>query len=320
MAAREIERRQNDSRSLAIMRAVTVAHLQTQQAQAASFAMSAAVAGLGILAAVTPRAVPPAAVIGTLRAAVYALVVAPAARRSLRIGATLQEMFDTEVLALPWNHVLTGDPLSDEEVSRFSRRFRGDERRVRDYYLVAAVRAPYDVLFCLEQNLAWGSRVRRRYAGLLITVVTLWCAAGIMTALAAGTTVGALLNAWLLPSLGLLLLCSDISRAQISVARERGRVLGLLRRAIDDTGSPHLRDAATSTSFARQVQDALFLARSQQPRTPQWFFRLMHDDDLRDFRYKMHAIERRTGSRPAERLSSRNCERQSPCRSVLSDS
>lgn len=48
-------------------------------------------------------------------------------------------------------------------------------------------------------------------------------------------------------------------------------------------------------TFARQVQDVLFLGRSQQPRTPQWFFDLFHDDDAADFRYKMQALEIRHG-------------------------
>jgi hypothetical protein len=80
----------------------------------------------------------------------------------------MQEKLDVHLFDLPWNAVLVGDEPSEEEVGRLSRRFRGDEASLRDYYLVAAVAAPHDVLFCFEQNLAWGSRVRQRYAAALL--------------------------------------------------------------------------------------------------------------------------------------------------------
>lgn len=91
-------------------------------------------------------------------------VMAPWAERYLRIAAALQEMFDAEVLDLPWNNVAVGNRISDDEVSRLSRSFRGSEDRLRGYCLVVDAAAPYDVLFCLEQNLAWGSRIRLRFA------------------------------------------------------------------------------------------------------------------------------------------------------------
>jgi hypothetical protein len=43
------------------------------------------------------------------------------------------------------------------------------------------------------------------------------------------------------------------------------------------------------------VQDVLFLVRRQQPRTPQWFFELFHDDDQADFTYKKKVLEERHG-------------------------
>lgn len=50
-------------------------------------------------------------------------VMAPWAERYLRIAATLQEMFDTDVLGLQWNSVAVGNRIGDDEVSRLSRPF-----------------------------------------------------------------------------------------------------------------------------------------------------------------------------------------------------
>jgi hypothetical protein len=64
---------------------------------------------------------------------------------------------------------------------------------------------------------------------------------------------------------------------------------------MEDSSSSVLSDDKEFAVFARQVQDALFLARRQQSRTPQWFFHLFHDDDMADFSYKKRALEQRVG-------------------------
>lgn len=170
-----------------------------------------------------------------------------------------------------------------------------DVTSLRDYYLLAAVAGPYDVLFCLEQNLAWGSRVQRRFADTLLSFITAWCAAGVIVGVAAGSTVSTLVNVWFVPSLGLLLNCSEAERAQILTMRQRVRVVRLVRAVMEDSLSSAVADDKAFVVFARQVQDALFLARRQQPRTPQWFFRLFRDYDMADFRYKMQELEKRVG-------------------------
>ncbi|MEU7608065.1 S-4TM family putative pore-forming effector [Micromonospora sp. NPDC049204] len=293
---RRINQSQNNDRSLILFRAIAVAHRYTQRAQAVSLLMSLAVASLGVVAKVAlPPLQPAVSIIGALWAGVYAVVLAPLIGRHLHVSATLQEMLDTDLFDLPWNAVLVGERLSEDELSRLSRRFRGDETRLRDYYLVATVAAPYDVLFCLEQNLAWGSRVRRRFAAVLLGVVAVWCVVGVTVGLTTESTVGSLVGVWFVPSLGLLLSCSDMARAQILTTRDRTRVLGLVR-AVTEEPSDVIADDQAFAVFARQVQDVLFVARRQQPRMPQWFFHLFHDDDLTDFRYKMQVLEQRVGA------------------------
>jgi hypothetical protein len=278
---------QDSSRSINLLRAVSFTQGRAQFAQTASLAVSLLVAGLSLLT----RLVPTMALVGGVWAATYALLVTPWRNKYLRTGATLQEMFDVEVLDLAWNRVMVGDRIPDDEVSRLSRRYRQDVARLRGYYLVADVPAPYDTLFCLEQNLAWGSRVRWRFANVLVAVVVLWCGAGVTFGFATDETVSRLISGWFVAALGLLLLCLDTFRAQVSVARGRTRVLGLIRTIADDPSSPALASSASFSTFARQVQDVLFLTRLQQPRVPTWFFRRFHDRDADDFRYKMHELE-----------------------------
>jgi hypothetical protein len=289
--AQRIARLQDSPRSINLLRAISVAHAHVQFAQMASLVVSFLLAGLSLLTWLLPTAALSLSLTGAVWAVAYALAVTPWRNRYLRISATLQEMFDGELFNLAWNRVMVGDRVSDDEVSRLGRRYRRDAARLQGYYLVAEVPAPYDVLFCQEQNLAWGSRVRRRFASVLVAVVMLWSASGVTVAFATGETVSRLLSDWFVPSLGLLLLCLDTFHAQLSVARERTRVLGLVRTVADDPASLVLGTPESFATFARQVQDVLFQTRLQQPRVPKWFFQRFHDADTADFHYKMRELE-----------------------------
>ncbi|MEV4322205.1 S-4TM family putative pore-forming effector [Microbispora rosea] len=288
--------RQNSKRSIDLHRAIAVAHSRAQRAHTAALLVSVAVATLSVIARIVPATAPTVAVIGAVWTGTYTVVVVPWAARYQRTSANLQEILDTELFDLPWNHVMVGEKLTDDQVSEFKYRFRGDEQRLRDYYLVANVRQPYEVLFCLEQNLGWGSRVRQRYAQLLLTISVLWCSTGVVVGLVADLRIPDLVSTWFVPSLGLLLLCLDNYRAQLSNTRERSRVREMVVNAFEESARPPLTVGPEWTAFARQVQDLLFQMRRQQPRVPTWFFRRYHDRDKRDFEYRMSLFEARINS------------------------
>lgn len=287
--------RQNTDRSLDLQRAIAVTHKRAQWVHTTALTVSLLVAALGLLARLEPKAIPAVSLVGALWTAIYAIALAPWAARYQRTSATLQEMLDTSLFGQPWNRVLVGPPVPEELVSDLSSRYRDREEWVRDYYIVAVVPAPYDVLFCLEQNLAWGSRVRQRYGQLLASVAGIWVLAGLVIGFATGVRVPALISAWLVPSLGLLLLCLDTYRTQLANTRERTRVRELVIGLTADQHGPRLTPGPEWVALARQIQDVLFILRRQQSRTPAWFFRRYHDRDKRAFEYRKRVLEERLG-------------------------
>jgi SMODS-associating 4TM effector domain len=289
----DLRARQNSERILDLHRAVAVSHRRVQGIHAAALSLSLAVAALGVLAQLQPSTVPAVSLIGAVWTAIYAIALAPAASRYQRTSATLQEMLDTELFGVPWNRIGVGERIPEDQVSDLRSRYRNDDSRLRDYYLVAAVPAPYDVLFCLEQNLAWGSRVRLRYAQALLSLALLWVAAGLVVGFAAGLRLPALVSGWFVPSLGLMLLCLDVYRAQLSNTRERGRAREIVVAAAAESATAPLTPGAEWDILARQVQDLLFNLRRQQARTPVWFFRRYHDRDKRAFEYRQRLLEER---------------------------
>jgi hypothetical protein len=198
----ELATRQNIDRCLDLQRAIAVSHRRTQWVHTIALTISLAVAALGLLARAEPQAIPAVGLAGALWTATYVIALAPWAARYQRTSATLQEMLDTTLFGLPWNRVLVGPRIPEDLVSDLRSRYRGKEEWLRDYYIAAAVPEPYDVLFCFEQNLAWGSRVRQRYGQFLSAFAGLWVLAGLVVGFAAGVRVPALISGWLVPSLG----------------------------------------------------------------------------------------------------------------------
>ena len=265
--------------------------------------MSVAVAALGPVGSFVESATGAVAVVGALWALVYSTGLATWTGRELERAAVLQEMFDSRLFGIPWNHVLAEEPLAASEISRLSKRYNGRSDMITNYYEIPDLPRPFDVFACQQQNLGWGARVRRRYAYSVLTVVCGWCVLGVVIGGLANLTVGALVLSFYVPSLGALMLGLDIFRSQQEVATIRRRVLRQLRFAIvaylrsSTPVGPDRRVTAPDSPaellvLARQVQDALYLTRRRTPRVPDWYFLRFRLSDRTDFRAAMDELDR----------------------------
>lgn len=284
--------RQTRPEMMALLHAMSVCHRRAQRLDSLRMLLSVAlgVAGAAIAVAGLPTTV--IAVLGGLWAVANAVGLGSWSRGQVRRAAVLQEMFDVALFELPWHDVLAGDRLSAQEVSRLDRAFRGSERFLRDYYEIPPLPRPYDVLACQQQNLGWGSRIRRRYAYTVLGGVAAWAAAGVIFAVAAGLTVSQLLLQWFVPALGALLLGVEIHRGQRDVAESRERASTLLQQHVTAAVGRADEPAVTAEllTLARRIQDLIFLSRQHQPRVPDWFFRRFHAADRVDFQAAMASL------------------------------
>jgi hypothetical protein len=250
--------RQNQPRLTRLLRAVSVAHARVQRLAVLQLSVSVAVAASGVIAAFASVTAAPITILGGLWGISYAAGLATWGGNELRRAAVLQEMFDVELLELPWNPVVAGEQLSRQEVSHLSRQYR-PEALLLDYYIIPAVTRPYDVLGCQQQNLGWGARIRRRYSRAVLTGVGAWSGLGLVIAWPAGLTIPRLLLRWYVPSLGILLLALETYRAQRDAAAERERLLTMMETRIRSIGhilSPQA--AAQLLAFARQSKTSFF--------------------------------------------------------------
>ncbi len=250
--------RQNTPEILTLVRAMTSAHNQVQRLEAVRLAISVLVALTSVFAAARPGLATVVAALGAGWALFNGLGVSAWIQGGTARAALLQELFDVTLFRMEWNAIAAGDPPSAAEVSRFARRYRGPDDVIVDYYEIRDFQdlpAPFDVLACQVQNLHWGTRIRRRFAGLVLALVIGWPLTGMIVGVLLRTPVDQLLLIWFLPALGALLMASELYRRQRDAAASRTRVLGLVQRRIADRltrpGPPD-----DLLVLARQVQDS----------------------------------------------------------------
>lgn len=292
-----IEVRQNEPDMITMLRAAAASHRQAQRLVALHLTASAVLAGGAVLALLVPATNAAVSLLGMVWALAYALWAGEWSQRGHRKAALIQEAFDTELFGLPWNRAVAGSPPEAHETARLSRRYRGDEAKLHDYYEIDALPRPLDVLACQLQSLGWGVRVRSRYATAIQVGLAVWCLTGLLVGITARMSVSEVLTTWFVPSLGLLLLGVDTQRAQRDTVEARERAHRELSDRIDAyvaAGSDPAHHPAL-LELSRQVQDVLLQTRLKHARVPDWFFDRFHGTDRADFAADLRELHRRTG-------------------------
>ncbi|RSM72731.1 hypothetical protein DMB66_04965 [Actinoplanes sp. ATCC 53533] len=277
-----------------LVRAMAAAHARVQRLEGGRLLASVLVALTSIVAALTPSLAGTVAAIGAGWALLQGWGYSVWIQRELAQAASTQELLDVTLFEIEWNPVVAGDPPSPAEVSSLAQRFRGPDDMIVDYYEIHGVQdlpRPFDVLACQLQNLHWGARVRRRFAGTVLAVLIGWLVAGMLVGVVLQVPLGRLLLIWFLPALGALLMASEIYRRQRDTAATRARVFALVRRRID----AHLEQPGPVGDLlvlTRQVQDVIFATRRTQARVPDWFFLRFRPRDRIDFQREVAELAR----------------------------
>jgi hypothetical protein len=283
------------------LKAMSVSHQRVRVLSGVRLLISAVIAGAG--AVVTLAAVPATwvTVVGALWAGVYSVGLASWADRELLRAVKLQEKFEVEFFALPWNETAAGAEVRGADASSLSKRFK-DKKIAEDWAALADLPRPFDVLARQLQNLAWGSRIRRRYADVVGAAVIVWTVGGVAIGAIGGLTVSEVVVRWFVPSLGGLLLGIDTFRQQRAVAKERERVVDYGEK---ETLKAAGRIAEPTTAgellvLSRQLQDVLFRTRCRAPRVPKKLFYLRYySDDAADFCEPVHRLAKALAVSPS---------------------
>jgi hypothetical protein len=99
-------------------------------------------------------------------------------------GASIQEAFDTKVLDIAWNEIKVGkmpEPELIHEQARFFGYDKNNLEMLRNWYPTETQQLPvnWSRIVCQRANIWWDSKLRRRYANSVLTVLVLLAIASV---------------------------------------------------------------------------------------------------------------------------------------------
>lgn len=191
-------------------------------------------------------------------------------------GATAQEMFDCDVLGLPWNEALVRR-LSEEEIRTASGSMKAVDRVKSWYPANEAISWPTSVLTCQRSNAVWARRQHFGYGVFLGVAAATWLIVGILVAVADKASLAQYLTTILLPSLPAMLDAAEMARRHIQEAESR--------QIIEDQLGRYLREGGANVVNMRETQDQLFELRRGAPLVSGWFYRLIRPGFEEGMRY-----------------------------------
>jgi len=186
-------------------------------------------------------------------------------KASLKTAAQASELFDTELLSIPWNGLITGKKPTPEETERAERKWDSLKNTfpTLDWYAGEVDRAPLGLarVICQRTNLAYDSDLRRLYRVCLDVAAALVSVTVLAIGFYAGMEFSAFVLAGWVPAAPFF----------IWALRERFR-----QAAAVETNTPVVQDAEKLIEAviakscddkdcvvrARHLQDAIFIRRS----------------------------------------------------------
>lgn len=196
-------------------------------------------------------------------------------------GAKIQELFDCELLHLPWRRLTAGDPPDPEVIAERGNRYirkNPDLSRIKDWYppSVSMVPLPLARLICQRSNAWWDASLRRRY-GVGLQVL-LWLLGVFVFALAirAGMSLENFVLAVLAPLTPAILWGVREIRKQTSTTE----ALGKLKGHIEQQWNAALNSTVKGEGLDRtsvEIQNEIFHLRSGSPFIFNWVNQLLRD-------------------------------------------
>lgn len=274
----EIPQRQNDPRMIDNKSASSEVYLEGKYIATwqTRFALASAV-GVPAMVTLFPQMHVYGAVYSVLTLLADVIFFEPAVKRKQKTGAKIQELFDTQVLQLPWNQARVGTPPDPETVVELAEKFKNnknnDVSRLKDWYPVDVGQVPIEFarFICQRANMRWDSALRRNYCFLFIVMLFGIVGGGLVFGVAMGWGTDKFILSIILPLLpaGLKLYREMLKHDEAATATEDAKrhLEGVWKKAIDQ----HV-PAIELEHDARRLQDELYDRRKNTPSVPEWLY------------------------------------------------
>ncbi|WP_459698134.1 S-4TM family putative pore-forming effector [Acidisoma sp. C75] len=271
----QIPEKQNTPQMLRLLLARGRIYDEAERLQVAQFAVAAAAPVLGVMAGLALAGLRPwVAALAVLSALLDTAWLDRALKSRLRVAAGVSELFDCEVLQMPWNDFVAGKRPEPEVVEAAAATSTRDPNTLREWYAPSEIgNIPLALarLVCQRENLWYNSTLRRRGGAVLLwtttaTVVLLW-----LTGLVLGLSLRDFIMTLVVP----------VSPLATWAIRERFRqgdtadALEQIKSAAEAFWEEAVQSGADDVQSARrsrEFQDAIFLRRAASPLPLPWLY------------------------------------------------
>jgi SMODS-associating 4TM effector domain len=189
-------------------------------------------------------------------------------------AASVQELFDCDVLDVEWNKVCVGEKPPPEAIRKYADKHLkriGTYDKLINWYAEAIreVDGPAAKVICQRSNFSYDSAIRKSFvfcmSGLSIVVILV----SFLIALALNTSTRSLFTLLILPVLPILTFLVKLIKENVTSIKN----VESLNSHITTLWTDVLSDAARNVEKTlRQIQDRIYLNRKSSPLIPEWFY------------------------------------------------
>jgi len=189
-------------------------------------------------------------------------------------AAKIQELFDTSVLNIKWNNILVGEKPTDEEIFRYSEKYKkrhSDFGILKNWYSAKIGEIQSDVakIICQRSNCTYDYAIRDSFSNAIFIVLVITLLFLLFIGFVKGFTLQSFFLLVVFPLLpAILLLFKTIKENNASK-----KALDDLRSIIESLWSKLLLDNKIDINLkAREIQDKIFLNRKNSPLIFDWYY------------------------------------------------
>lgn len=189
-------------------------------------------------------------------------------------AASVQELFDCDVLDLEWNKVCVGEKPQPEDIKKYADEHlkrAGSYDKLKSWYAetIKEVGGIAAKVICQRSNFSYDSTIRRSFQYWLVGTTVTILAVTVLIALVMNASTRALVSMSLLPSLPILTFLGKLVKEHSTSLKN----LESLRSNITSLWSDVLNGTTTNVETTlRRIQDKIYQNRKTSPLIPEWFY------------------------------------------------
>ncbi len=276
----EIPEKQNSEQNLALVAAASSVYSRAKLLMTIQFVLTVPAAlASSVIMALQPTAKLWLTFFSVSVALADAIFLSRAQSRLKKRGATIQQMFDCGVFALPWRDLRCGPPVDSEDILAHAKPLLRSEKvraKLLDLYPLAVKGLPLNLarLLCQRASLWWDLRQRDRVRGALTLLLSVLATAVFLIALFRQNTVEQMILTVYVPWAPAILWIIREMLAQGDAIHSDQKGLSFVESLWNQALAKKVsEDELLQGSIS--AQDALFDARSRSPMVFNWIYRLL---------------------------------------------